>query len=72
MNPLKILAFALIAGGVLALVYGSFSFVTGTHGMDLGVVDLSWKDHETVNVPVWAGVAGIVAGAVLLFTRKSA
>lgn len=70
MNPLRILAIVLIAGGVLGLAYGSFTYISGSHDMDLGVVDLSWKDRETVNVPVWAGVAGIAAGVVLLFARK--
>jgi hypothetical protein len=28
--------------------------------------ELSVKDQETVNVPVWAGVGAIVAGGVLL------
>jgi hypothetical protein len=30
---------------------------------------MSFKEKQTVNVPAWAGVAAIVAGAVLLFAR---
>jgi TRAP-type C4-dicarboxylate transport system permease small subunit len=70
-NPLRIAAIVLIAGGVIGLAYGSFTYVTESHDVDLGVVDLSWKDRETVNVPVWAGIAGIAAGAVILFARKT-
>lgn len=70
MNPTRILAIALIAAGALALVYGGFTYTSGSSDVDLGVVKLSVKDRERVHVPVWAGVAGIAVGAVLLL-RKS-
>jgi TRAP-type C4-dicarboxylate transport system permease small subunit len=72
MSAMKIAAIALIAAGVLALVYGSFTYVSDVHNVDLGVVNATWKDKDTVYVPVWAGIAGIAAGAVMLFARKPA
>ena len=72
MSAMKIAAIALIAAGVLALVYGSFTYVSDVHHVDLGVVNATWKDKDTVYVPVWAGIAGIAAGAVMLFARKPA
>ena len=36
----------------------------------VGLIELSIKDKETVHVPVWAGVAAIAAGVVLLLARK--
>jgi len=72
MSALKIAAIVLIAAGVLALVYGSFTYVSEVHNVDLGVVNASWKEKDTVYVPVWAGIAGIAAGAVMLFARKPA
>jgi TRAP-type C4-dicarboxylate transport system permease small subunit len=73
MNGIKILAIVLIVGGILGLVYGSFSYTKKTHEATLGSLELSIKDKETVNVPVWAGVGAIgVGGALLLFAgRKS-
>lgn len=56
----------LIAAGVLGLVYGSFSYTRDTHDAKLGPLELSVKDKETVNVPVWAGVVAIVIGGALL------
>jgi TRAP-type C4-dicarboxylate transport system permease small subunit len=56
MNAVKILAIALIAAGTLGLVYGSFSYTKETHEATIGSLELSVKDKETVNVPVWAGV----------------
>ncbi len=37
-----------------------------THEAKLGPLELSVKDEETVNVPVWAGVGAIVIGGALL------
>jgi multidrug transporter EmrE-like cation transporter len=71
MNAIRIAAVALIVAGVLGLVYGSFSYTKETHQAKLGPVQLSVKDQETVNVPVWAGVGAIaVGGLLLLFGNK--
>ena len=72
MSAVKIAAIALIAAGILALVYGGFSYTKETHEAKIGSLELSVTDKETVNVPVWAGVAAIVVGgALLLVPRKS-
>jgi hypothetical protein len=52
------------------LVYGGFTYTKETHQAKLGPIELSIKDTETVNVPIWAGVGAIVAGVILLFARK--
>jgi len=67
MNVVKIVAIALIVVGVLGLAYGSFSYTKETHDVKLGPIELSIKDKETINVPVWAGVGAIVVGGLLLF-----
>ena len=66
MNPVKIAAIALIVAGVLGLLYGSFSYTKETHEAKLGPIELSVKEKQTVNVPVWAGVGAIVIGGVIL------
>ena len=66
MNALKIVALALIAAGVLGLIYGGFSYTKDTHEAKIGPIELAVKQKETVNVPVWAGVGAIVIGAGLL------
>jgi len=66
MNPIKMVAVVLIAAGVLGLVYGSFSYTKETHEATVGPIQLSVKDKETVNIPVWAGVGAIAIGGVLL------
>jgi hypothetical protein len=66
MNPTKLVGVALIVAGVLGLLYGGFSFTKETHGVKLGPIELSVKEKESVNVPVWGGVAAIAVGAALL------
>lgn len=70
MEAIKMLAIALIVAGGLGLAYGGFTYTKDTHQAKLGPIELSVKETETVNVPVWAGVAAIAAGAILLFARK--
>jgi hypothetical protein len=66
MNTAKIAAIVLILAGALGLVYGSFSYTKETHETKIGPIELSIKDKQTVNVPVWAGVGAIVLGGVVL------
>jgi hypothetical protein len=71
MNTIRIAAIALIVAGVLGLVYGGFSRTTETHGATLGPIELKVVEKERINVPTWAGVAGIIiGGALLLFAGK--
>ena len=66
MNSIKLVAAVLIAAGALALVYGSFSYTRDTTVIKLGPIELSAKEKQTVNIPVWAGVGAIVVGGLLL------
>jgi hypothetical protein len=66
MSAGKMAGIVLIVGGVLALVYHSFSYTKESHDAKIGPLELSVKNKETVDVPTWAGVAAIVAGAALL------
>jgi len=70
MNGLRTIGVVLIAAGVLALVYGSFSYTKDTTAVKVGPLELSVKEKETVNVPVWAGVGAIVVGGLLLVMGK--
>jgi len=66
MNAGKIVAIVLIVAGVLGLAYGNFSYTKQTHGMKMGPIEMSVKEKETVNIPVWAGIGAIAIGAALL------
>jgi hypothetical protein len=66
MSSTKIIAIVLIVAGVLGLAYGKFTYTKETHDAKIGPVELSVKDKETVNIPMWVGVGAIVVGAGLL------
>jgi TRAP-type C4-dicarboxylate transport system permease small subunit len=71
MNAIRIAAIALIIAGALGLAYGSFTYTKDTQQAKIGPLELTVSDRETVNVPVWAGIAAIAVGALLLFVPKS-
>ncbi len=66
MDAIKIVAVVLIVAGILGLAYGSFSFTKETHEAKIGPLELSVKEKETINIPVWAGVGAIIVGGILL------
>ena len=69
MNGSKFAALLLIIAGVLSLAYGGFTYTKETHETKLGPIELTVKDKETVNIPVWAGAGAIIAGVMLLVVR---
>lgn len=73
MNQTKILAVIIMLAGVLALVYGGFSYTKSTQQAKIGPLELTVQDKQTVNIPIWAGVGAIViGGALLLFPGRKA
>ena len=66
MNTIRLIAIALIVAGVLGLVYGGFSYTKDTTAFKLGPIELSVREKQTVNVPMWAGIGAIVMGGLLL------
>jgi hypothetical protein len=70
MNLIKMAAVVLIVVGVVGLVYGSISYTKGVQTTQLGPVEVSIKDKETINIPVWAGVGSIVVGSMLLLLGR--
>lgn len=69
MSGIRILAIVLIVAGLLGVMYGKFTYTKETHDAKVGSLELSFKEKQTVNVPAWAGVAAIAAGAALLLVR---
>jgi len=66
MNTTRLVAIVLIVAGALGLAYGGFSYTKDTTAVKLGPIELSVKETQTVNIPMWAGIAAIVAGGALL------
>lgn len=70
MDAIKMLAIVLIVAGGLGLAYGGFSYTKSTSEVRIGPIVLAVKDTENVNIPIWLGVGALVAGIVLLVSRK--
>ena len=70
MSAVKIIAIVLIVAGIAGLAYGKFSYTQATHEAKIGPFDLSVKEKKTVNIPLWAGIAAIVGGVLLLVVPK--
>ncbi len=71
MNSTKMIAVVLLVAGGLGLLYGGFSYTKDSTKAKIGSVELTVKETQTVNVPVWAGVAAMLAGGgLLLFGGK--
>lgn len=68
---MRMIATALLVAGVLGLVYGGFSYTEQTHDAKLGPLEISVSEKQRVNVPVWAGVALVIAGGGLLLVRRA-
>lgn len=66
MKPKKVAGLVLLVLGVLALVYGGFTYTKDTDKVDIGPIHIEAKDKERVNIPVWAGAASVIAGGALL------
>ena len=67
MRPLGII---LIVLGVLALVYGGFTYTHQKKIVDLGPIQASKKETSTVPLPPILGVVAIIGGGALLLTNK--
>lgn len=66
MNALRIAGAALVIAGALGLAYGGFSYTKEDTAAKIGPLELKVETTERVNVPLWAGIASIVAGGLLL------
>jgi LPXTG-motif cell wall-anchored protein len=67
---MRMMAIVLLLAGVLGLVYGGFSYTRETHEAKVGPLEISISEKERVNVPMWAGVALVIAGGGLLLMRR--
>jgi LPXTG-motif cell wall-anchored protein len=70
MSGNRLAAVILIIGGILGLAYGGFTYTKDTHKADLGPIQLSVAEKETVNIPVWLGAGALIAGVLLLVMRR--
>lgn len=66
MNPIKAAGLVLIVAGALGLAYGGFTYTGRSHEAQVGPFSLMMQDRQTVAIPIWVGIAAVLAGGVLL------
>lgn len=70
MNARRIAGIVLLALGLLALVYGGFTYTEESHRVDLGPIEFEANETEDVDVPPWVGIALVVGGVALVAIPK--
>ena len=70
MKGTKLLGADLLAMGLLAVAYGGFSYTKSTDKVNIGPIHFEVKDKETVNIPLWAGMAVAIVGGILLARKE--
>lgn len=66
MNVRKLVAVILIAVGIVALVYQGITYTTSEDVVDLGPLEITTQEKETIPLPPVVGVIAIAGGVVLL------
>ena len=69
MQGSRLLGVIFLILGILALVYGGFTFTHREEKARVGPVRIEMEDRDRINIPLWVGIASTVGGAALLWTR---
>lgn len=65
-TPKSLAGIVLLTLGILALAYKGFTYTKATHRTDIGPIQVRYDEKEHVDIPLWAGVVAVVAGASIL------
>lgn len=69
---MKIAGILLIIVGVVALIYGGFSYTSQKKAVDLGPIQIDTTERHSVPISPVLGVLAIVGGAVLVYSGAKA
>jgi hypothetical protein len=67
---MKILGIVLIVLGLAGLAYGGISWTQREEVVDLGPLEVTSEERETLPVPPIIGGVLVIVGAALLFTGR--
>lgn len=63
---MKTIGIALVIAGVIALVYGGFSYSRHHQVLDLGPLEITATEHKNFPVPAAVGAGVLLVGFVLV------
>jgi uncharacterized membrane protein HdeD (DUF308 family) len=70
MSGRMMLGVALIALGVIALVYQGFTYTTQKKVLDIGPIQATKEEHHSIPVPPIIGVIALISGVAVLATGR--
>lgn len=70
MSGRMVLGVALIAIGVIALVYQGFTYTTQKKVLDIGPIQATKEEHHSVPVPPILGVIALISGVAVIATGR--
>ena len=66
MNALRITGIILIVLGLAGFFTGGFSFTKDKTAAQVGPIQLTVKEKESVNIPQWLSLGAVALGAIVL------
>jgi hypothetical protein len=66
MKPGAVLGIVLVILGVIALAYQGISYTTHKKVLDVGPIQATKEEHNTIPIPPIVGGVALIAGMVLL------
>jgi uncharacterized membrane protein len=67
MKSASMVGILLIVLGVIALVYQGFTYTTHKKILDVGPIQATKEEHETIPLPPIVGGIAVIGGVALLF-----
>jgi uncharacterized membrane protein HdeD (DUF308 family) len=65
-NGKMFLGVALIVIGIIALVYQGFTYTTHKKVLDIGPIQATKEEHNTIPIPPVIGVIALISGVAVL------
>jgi hypothetical protein len=67
---MKPLGLILIVLGVVALIYGGFTYTTQKKVLDVGPIQATKEEHHSVPLPPILGALALIGGVVILVSDR--
>lgn len=67
---MRILGVILVVLGVLALAYQGITYTTHKKVIDIGPIQATKEEHNTIPIPPILGVVALIGGVVILATDR--
>jgi uncharacterized membrane protein YidH (DUF202 family) len=71
MNGRMILGIALIVIGIVAVMYQGFTYTTHKKVLDIGPIQATKEEHQTIPIPPVIGVIAVISGVAVLALGRS-